>query len=207
MKKIIIATTALLILTTALHAQKWSAGYRTGVEKKFPQYKRNSDQKLWFWNNQVFLNRKITNRLETEVTLTHNSTCSTDSMTYFDGPVLSVLKGKTHELSLGLNLRYYIYSNSRWQAFAQLGTSANKSWFSYDGLSYDEPNSVPKPYSGKSNSPITVFNTISAGAGANYNLSRRLYCTAQLNGIYNTQASLSYNDFSWVMYAGIGFRF
>lgn len=214
MKKLLRLLAIILLLTDSATAQKWSAGFRTGLEQLEP---RLSDKPFgndnMLWNNQVFLNRKITRRLEGEINITHNRTSNTDSSRFFDGPSLVVENERINKITLGLNLRYYVLYGSRWSAFAQAGASVCKSWRNYDGVSYSDLNSTPTFFSGKGSTEID-FNTVSAGIGINYNLNKHFYLNSLFNVLYRPNGTYTYmsgpyteTNFSLALYAGIGFRF
>ncbi len=212
MKKVLLLSTAILCITAISYAQKWSAGYRTGLQQldlRLSNKPFGKDNMLW--HNQVFLDRKLTKRLEAELTLgySYKNNGSTSS-SFFDGPALINTTSQTSTLTAGLYLRYYICQHTRLQVFGQAGITSYKSWTNYQGLSYDMLDSAPNYFSGTQNSGIIIAHTVAAGIGFNYKLNHHFYLNSLFNLDYNTQGPQRLTDnssFSPSVYAGIGFRF
>jgi hypothetical protein len=212
MKKALLLLTTILSIVTISHAQKWSAGYRTGFRQlESPPTNDPYGKDKIAWTNQVFLNRKITKRLETELTLDYTyKNHGTSSFSYFDGPALVVMDQQTTMLTAGLYLRYYIYQYSRVRIFGQAGFTSHKSWTNYQALSYDYPNSSPAYYSGTLNSGLVIAHTVAIGAGVSYDLSYRFYLNSLFNVNYYTGGAMRMSGsdpLARAAYVGLGFRF
>jgi hypothetical protein len=213
MKKITLTVLLLLSLATILQAQKWSAGYRSGMA--LANARLNNDavaHENLLWNNQLFLNRKIAGRLEVEITATYNYKKSSHITTgLFDGPDLIYTRNRTSTLTAGIYLRYFVYQNNNWRLFAQAGVGSYKSWNCYEGEALQTINSTPSPFSGKETSPLVWAHTLEAGIGGSYNISKRFYLHSLLNVGYKTDGpvrmSANATDYTSALYAGAGFRF
>ncbi len=213
MKKVTLSLVLILSVSSVLQAQKWSAGYRTGIELDNARLSDNpiSHENL-LWNNQLFVNRKIVGNLEGEVTATYNYKRSNHIMTsIWDGPELINRRNKTSTLNLGVYLRYYLYQNKNWRFFTQAGIGSYKSWNSYEGEVLQTINGTPDPFSGNESSRIILAHTLEAGVGASCNISKRLYLNSILNSGYKTDGSSRLSthstDFALSLYVGVGFRF
>ncbi len=212
MKKTLILLTISLSISTASHAQKWSAGYRTGFQQlqNNPSYGSYKNGRT-VWSNQVFLDRKISKRFESELTLGYSyKNHGSSTHQYFDGPALVTLDQQTTTLTMGVYLRYYMCQHSRLRVFGQAGFTSYKSWTNYQGQSYDYPISLPQYFSGRQNSGLVIANTVAAGVGVNYEFRPRFYLNSVFNLNYYTSGSIRMADdhrFAGDAHVGIGLRF
>lgn len=213
MKKILLTITVLLSFAPILQAQKWSAGYRSGIEIANVRFTNDpiSHENL-LWNNQLFFNRKIVGRLEAEVTAAYNykrSNYITSGL--LDGPELIYTRNRTSTLTVGLYLRYFFYQKNNWRFFAQAGMGSYKSWNCYEGETLQTINGTPSPFSGKESSPLVLAHTLEAGIGGSYNISKRFYLNTLLTVGYKTDGpsrlSANSTDYASSLYVGVGFRF
>jgi hypothetical protein len=213
MKKVLLTFSSVLFLAATVHAQKWSAGYRTGMELDNTRFNNNPiDNENLLWNNQLFLNRKIIGNLEAEVTATYNYKESNYIITdLWDGPELIKVRNRVSTLTMGLYLRYNLYQKNNWRFFAQAGMGSYKSWNCYDGETLQTINSTPAPFSGKESPRMVLAHTLEGGLGTSYSIGKRFYLNSILNVGYKTDGSSRLSepttDFATSLFVGVGFRF
>lgn len=202
---------AALILITTLTAthlcnaqSKWSAGYQAGLGT----LNVNADKVAF--TNQVFVNRKITKKIEIEAGLGYTSWNNRTSE--LDGGWPGDYKLHSYTLNLTLSAKYHFIQRSKWSLYIPLAISNayihNQSkvvgdynpfeWFTY------------------SNSKMNFAYCISSGLGGNISLSKHFYLNAQFTAGLKTQKTLATfdtrkatdgNAIAYGAQVGIGYKF
>ena len=202
-----------LLPSKSSYAQKWSAGYRTGIGMRNLNLTYEYDFKSYNldWNNQVFLNKRMGKRFELEVSLNYNRRVYSDTFSYDRNGSFVTVASKTiiNNLNPALTGRYFILQRQRLTLFAQLGISFLDPKVNYSSVE-STPGS-PDKYNSYNWNSFALFRWLIPGLGANYNINRQLYLNASLNIPYQGDVSQPgeqhHNEWGANLYAGVGFRF
>ena len=215
---LIILTLSFIPVTIVSHAQKytWSVGYRSGIEllnlnlNSKKDFKENNAA----WVNEIYATRMIGKHFEVEGNLRYWQKKYHNTSIYFDEPIGSGMSESTqyvNNLYLQLHLKYHFINRERYSFYVLGGTSVRRT---IDKLKEQRTNSTTdQTYSNIYIEPLSIFSTLSAGLGLNYNINKRILIsgTAILN--YKTDQAMSmlnqgnYNNCSGNILLGIGYRF
>lgn len=209
-------TAIILIFVTSIpcYAQnKWTAGYRTGLEIINLNINPHSDFKSnnLIWTNELFVDHKLGKRFEIEAGIRYGRKTYIDTGTVYDAPEFMVAeRQQVNQITLLVNIKYHFIITQKYSLYCQAGTSAMRRIATLLTRYYN-PNEVIKEYYSSTYSNTEWFNTFSTGAGINYNLYPRLQLNATLTADYNTygryyMATSSYNDWSAHLLIGIGYK-
>ncbi len=212
-----ILTTVLLSLTTAATAQKWTAGLRTGASQDNFQFNDQFAQGgNLMWSNQVFVDRRLGKHLELEASATYSQLNASNSFPDFVEPSVTVYQSwQTKNLSLAINIKYYLLQKRNWEVFGLAGLGTSKKWSHYQ---QNFSGTIPAHFvysntEGEEHNPWPILSSFNAGAGLNYKLTQHL----QLSGLFQLSykagadtyfsSTVNQNNFAPALLAGIGYRF
>jgi hypothetical protein len=217
MKKTISLMAMLLLSAAATNAQKWSAGYRTGISQDNFQFNDQFAQgHNLIWNNQVFVNRQLTNRLELELTIGYSQLKHGKSFTDIPESQVTIIQTwETKFLTAAVNIKYYFWQKKNWEAFGSAGLGSTKRWTHYK-QDYTGtpilPQNIPGRGEGNDDSQWPHAPFLSIGTGLNYNLNTHLYLSGLLQLTYKSDgtvfaSTVNTNNLSPALFIGAGYRF
>jgi len=180
---------------------KWSAGYQAGLGTM------NVNLNKIAFTNQVFVNRKISKKIELEAGLG----LTKQNQNYIDYD-LTGFKSSYTAYNLTITAKYHFIQKNKWSLFIPLAISntyldrkntASGDYVSFEWMNFEE-------------SKTTFAYCISTGIGGNVNLSKHLYLNVQCNtGLkrqkvfsdFNERKAFEGNAISYGVQTGIGYRF